>query len=217
MSTVRPGRRRSRPPTASTASTRWTCPSSWPIPARRRSPPRTRKRFPSTYSPPAPASVTFPSTITNLNNSSPDSELQFQVNGVIAGATVDLYVGGTLIGTGTVPIAATSVTIQTNGTAPLSVGGNSITATQTLESRSRRRRQPEHDDEPGQPGLRGAGADGQPRARPHGATPHAGNDPPEHARHVRAEQLYQQRLRNPPARPRGSRTPTRRIPWAGSP
>ncbi len=47
-----------------------------------------------------------------------------------------MYVGSTLIGSGTVLAGQTSATILTNGEATLSAGANSITATQTLEDQT---------------------------------------------------------------------------------
>jgi cyclophilin family peptidyl-prolyl cis-trans isomerase len=89
--------------------------------------------------PAAPTGVTLISTydtgasqtdrLTNLNNTA-GKTLQFQVDGVIAGADVKLFAGGVLIGERTA--SDTSITITTNGTATLADGANAITATQTL-------------------------------------------------------------------------------------
>jgi cyclophilin family peptidyl-prolyl cis-trans isomerase len=73
--------------------------------------------------------------VTSLNNSN-GKTLHFQVDGVLAGALVQLYAGNTLIGSATVDAGATSVTITTNGTTTLADGTYSITATQTLESQT---------------------------------------------------------------------------------
>lgn len=67
--------------------------------------------------------------ITKLNNSSGGTTLQFQVSGTVAGATVSLYSGATLIGTAVAAGASTIVT--TNGSFTLTDGGHSITARQT--------------------------------------------------------------------------------------
>jgi len=71
--------------------------------------------------------------ITSLDNTAGNT-LQFQVDGVVAGATVELFANGTLIGSATA--SGTSVTITTNGTVPLSQGEVAITATQTLNDES---------------------------------------------------------------------------------
>jgi cyclophilin family peptidyl-prolyl cis-trans isomerase len=70
--------------------------------------------------------------LTRLNNANAASKLQFQVDGVLAGARVDLYDGNTLIGQATVSAGATSVVVPTSGTAVLGNGGHSITAKQVL-------------------------------------------------------------------------------------
>ncbi len=67
--------------------------------------------------------------LTNLNNSSAQSALQFQVAGTVAGALVTLYADGNLIGSATASGSTTVVT--TNGTFTLSDGPHSITARQT--------------------------------------------------------------------------------------
>ncbi len=67
--------------------------------------------------------------ITNLNNSSVSSELQFSVAGTIAGALVSVYSDGNLIGTATA--AGTTTTVTTNGTATIADGTHTITAQQT--------------------------------------------------------------------------------------
>jgi hypothetical protein len=67
--------------------------------------------------------------ITKLNNSSGGTTLQFQVSGTIAGATVSLYAGATLIGTAVAAGASTIVT--TNGSFTLTDGVHSITSRQT--------------------------------------------------------------------------------------
>jgi cyclophilin family peptidyl-prolyl cis-trans isomerase len=69
--------------------------------------------------------------LTRLNNLG-GKTLQFQVNGVLPGATVKLFDGNTLIGQATVAAGQTSVVVTTNNTAQLSNGAHTITATQTL-------------------------------------------------------------------------------------
>ena len=73
--------------------------------------------------------------LTDLNNTS-GKTLQFQVGGVVSGALVQLFSDGTLIGSATASSTATSVTITTNGTATLTDGTHSITATQTLQNQA---------------------------------------------------------------------------------
>ena len=99
--------------------------------------------------PAAPTSVTLAAAsdtgssdsdgLTNLNNTA-GKTLQFQVDGVISGADVQLCADGMLIGEATA--SGTSVVVTTNGTAALADGARSITATQTLEGPGGRRRQP---------------------------------------------------------------------------
>jgi cyclophilin family peptidyl-prolyl cis-trans isomerase len=72
--------------------------------------------------------------ITRLNNSTAAGKLSFQINGVIAGAVVQLFDGATSLGQATVPAGATSVTITTSGTQALSNGQHNLTATQTLSN-----------------------------------------------------------------------------------
>ncbi len=67
--------------------------------------------------------------LTNLDNSN-GKTLQFQVDGVLAGATIRLYADNVLIGQATA--TDTSVIVTTNGTVTLTDGAHSITATQTL-------------------------------------------------------------------------------------
>jgi cyclophilin family peptidyl-prolyl cis-trans isomerase len=70
--------------------------------------------------------------ITRLDNSTGANQLQFVVNNVIAGALVQLTVGGVSIGQGTVPAGATSITITTNGTLDLTDGVHNVIAVQVL-------------------------------------------------------------------------------------
>ena len=87
-------------------------------------------------SPKAPTSVQFQAPtgqtggFTNHNNTG-GSTLQFQVSGVVAGATVTVYADGTAIGTATVATGATSVVVTTNNSTVLQDGVHSITAKQT--------------------------------------------------------------------------------------
>ena len=67
--------------------------------------------------------------ITRLNNSSGGQTLQFQVTGTVAGATVQIFSGATLIGSAVAGGASTIVT--TNGSFTLLDGLRSITAKQT--------------------------------------------------------------------------------------
>ena len=72
--------------------------------------------------------------ITNLNNSA-GKTLQFEVDGVLSAADVQLFADGTLIGEATA--SGTSVvitTINTSSTVPLTDGTHSFTATQTLSN-----------------------------------------------------------------------------------
>lgn len=68
--------------------------------------------------------------LTNLNNGSAPDELQFSIDGTIAGAAVMLYADGTLIGSATA--SGTTTTVTTNGTTPLANGPHTITARQTV-------------------------------------------------------------------------------------
>ena len=70
---------------------------------------------------------------TNLNNSAGNT-LQFEIDGVLSGALVQLFSDGTLIGEATA--SDTTVTITTNATETLTDGTHQITATQTLASQS---------------------------------------------------------------------------------
>ncbi|MDB5319867.1 MAG: peptidyl-prolyl cis-trans isomerase cyclophilin type [Phycisphaerales bacterium] len=95
-------------------------------------------------SPAAPSSIDLVSAsdtgvsdtdnVTRLNNSTAAGKLSFQVNGVVAGAVVQLFDGATSLGQATVPTGATSVTITTNGALTLSNGQHNLTATQTLQN-----------------------------------------------------------------------------------
>ena len=67
--------------------------------------------------------------VTRFNNSSPAAALQFTVPGTIAGATVQIFADGNLIGS-TVAAGATT-TVVTNGAFTLPEGTSSITARQT--------------------------------------------------------------------------------------
>lgn len=67
--------------------------------------------------------------ITKLNNSSPDSALEFQVAGTIAGATVTVFADGNAIGSATA--SGTTTTVITDGATPLGDGSRAITARQT--------------------------------------------------------------------------------------
>ena len=55
--------------------------------------------------------------ITRRNNASPGSTLQFEVSGTIAGATVNVYAGGVLIGSAVA--SGPSTTVITNGSSTL--------------------------------------------------------------------------------------------------
>ncbi|HZL34917.1 MAG TPA: Ig-like domain-containing protein [Tepidisphaeraceae bacterium] len=68
--------------------------------------------------------------ITNLNNASPASELQFSVGGVAAGATVTLYADGTPL-TATVATSAAAI-LTTRGDLPLAQGVHTFTARQQM-------------------------------------------------------------------------------------
>jgi len=67
--------------------------------------------------------------ITRLNNSSGGQTLQFQVTGTVAGATVQIFAGATLIGSAVA--GGTSTIVTTNGSFTLIDGLHSITAKQT--------------------------------------------------------------------------------------
>ena len=93
-------------------------------------------------SPSAPTSVTLMSTsdtgdstdkLTNLNNT-PGKPLQFQVNGVVSGTTVELFADGVSIGSATA--SGTTVVVTTNGSATLADGTRSITAKQSLKNQA---------------------------------------------------------------------------------
>ncbi|MCS7033617.1 MAG: M12 family metallo-peptidase [Phycisphaerae bacterium] len=73
--------------------------------------------------------VSSTDNITRRNNSSPANALTFNVPGTIAGALVQVYADGTLIGQATATGATTVVT--TNGTTALADGLRNITARQT--------------------------------------------------------------------------------------
>src|SRR5205814_7201822 len=66
--------------------------------------------------------------ITNRNNSSAGSNLQFTINGTSSGATVTLYADGTAIGSAVA--SGPSAVVTTNGTTILSNGTHLITAAQ---------------------------------------------------------------------------------------
>ena len=66
--------------------------------------------------------------ITRLNNAAPASSLIFDVDNTIAGATVNLYADGTLIGTAVATGSTTQIT--TNGSTVIPDGVRSITARQ---------------------------------------------------------------------------------------
>ena len=68
--------------------------------------------------------------LTNLNNSSSSTVLQFLVEGVTDGAEVSVYADGVLIGTATA--SGDSVTVTTDGETTIADGTCSITATQGL-------------------------------------------------------------------------------------
>lgn len=67
--------------------------------------------------------------ITRRNNSTVANALEFSVSGTVAGATVDLFSDGTLIGSAVA--SGTTTTITTNGTTTLANGFRAITARQT--------------------------------------------------------------------------------------
>lgn len=77
---------------------------------------------------------------TTRDNSAAGKSLQFKVSGVWQGSTVQLKIGDRVIGTATVPAAAsgatptlTDVIITTNATEVLSAGANTITAVQSVD------------------------------------------------------------------------------------
>ncbi len=94
-------------------------------------------------SPAAPSSVSLLPTsnsgasnsddVTNLNNAA-GAELQFQVDGVLDGALVELFADGTLVGQTTA--TGTSVVIATSGATTLTDGIHAISARQTLSDQA---------------------------------------------------------------------------------
>ncbi len=72
--------------------------------------------------------------ITKYNNSSPATELSFEVSGTVAGATVTIYAGATAIGSAVA--VGTTTTVVTNGASTLADGLRSITARQTESGQS---------------------------------------------------------------------------------
>ena len=72
--------------------------------------------------------------ITKLNNSSAATKLQFQVSGTIAGATVNIYSDGNLIGSATA--AGSTTTVTTDGSSTLTDNIHAITARQTVSGQS---------------------------------------------------------------------------------
>jgi cyclophilin family peptidyl-prolyl cis-trans isomerase len=72
--------------------------------------------------------------ITSKNNSSGNT-LQFQVDGVISGALVQLYADGTLIGEATAT-GTSAVITTTSSSTPLTDGSHTFTAKQTLKSKT---------------------------------------------------------------------------------
>jgi cyclophilin family peptidyl-prolyl cis-trans isomerase len=76
--------------------------------------------------------VSSSDNITRLNNASAATKLQFLVSGVIAGASVSVFDGNSVIGAATVPAGQTSVTVTTNGAFSLSNGQHNISAQQKL-------------------------------------------------------------------------------------
>ncbi|MFV2066188.1 MAG: beta-propeller fold lactonase family protein, partial [Pirellulales bacterium] len=71
--------------------------------------------------------------LTNLDNSTAGTRLQFEVSGTVSGATVGVYADGTLIGSAVASGVTTTVT--TNGSNDLVDGSHSITARQTIEGK----------------------------------------------------------------------------------
>ena len=67
--------------------------------------------------------------LTNRNNSSSGTKLQFSVGGTVAGATITLYADGNVIGSAVA--AGATTTITSNGTSTLSDGAHTFTASQT--------------------------------------------------------------------------------------
>lgn len=75
--------------------------------------------------------------VTNLNNSASSKTLQFQVSGVIAGATVQVLSDGVVVGQATAPTGGNgTLTVTTNGTTTLAEGNRVFTASQTLNGNS---------------------------------------------------------------------------------
>jgi cyclophilin family peptidyl-prolyl cis-trans isomerase len=72
--------------------------------------------------------------LTKFDNSTSGNALEFQVDGVISGATVQLFSDGTPIGSAVA--SGTSVTITTNGTVDLTDGTHAITAKQVLTNKT---------------------------------------------------------------------------------
>jgi hypothetical protein len=68
--------------------------------------------------------------LTDLNNAAAASELQFDVGGTVAGATVTVYSGSAVIGTAVA--GGTDTIVTTNGNVTLANGARTITAAQTL-------------------------------------------------------------------------------------
>jgi cyclophilin family peptidyl-prolyl cis-trans isomerase len=97
--------------------------------------------IPVYINPAAPAGITLQAEsdtgssntdkLTNLNNT-PGKTLQFQVDGVMADATVELFADGVLIGEA--PATGTTATVTTNGTATLADGNRLIIAKQILKN-----------------------------------------------------------------------------------
>lgn len=69
--------------------------------------------------------------VTNFNNSDAGTALQFDVSGLVDGATVRLFADGVQIGEGTA--SGSSVTITTDGSTSLADGARSIIATQEVD------------------------------------------------------------------------------------
>jgi cyclophilin family peptidyl-prolyl cis-trans isomerase len=70
--------------------------------------------------------------VTNFNNATSNQALQFQVTGVVGGATVRIRADGVVIGEAVVPQGNSTVTVTTNGTTALADGLRNIVATQTI-------------------------------------------------------------------------------------
>ena len=90
--------------------------------------------------PAAPTAIAFvpqagqgTATLTSANNSSASKYLEFQVSGVTAGDTVNVYADGgtTAIATGTVPAGAATATLTTDGGSSLANGSHTFAATQS--------------------------------------------------------------------------------------